>query len=321
MAEHERSEMLPTVRVDAEKIPHELTVTDVMENVMMQQHVMQQIKIRSLSETHPSDWKDFGGTAYLEAKGAERIRGIWRLQIDQKEIKKYTEHDAKGDYYIFVVSGTVHLRVPTSHGEYHDQMDVIGTASSRDKFFAVAKGRELPLEEIDQTHIMKSAYSDFVRECVVRILGLRYLPWEVLKPMGIEPGKVAKIEYREGVKAQPAAQKSLQSSSPQAAAANGEEKATPLQRLKNAVAARTGDHTSKAGMEILKKISTYKEFLGYSSWERLESAKNVNTAVHVYLKKIDEMFPLNGGVGGAAPTEEIAPLPDEPPTQGALGVA
>jgi len=87
-------------------------------------------------------------------------------------------------------------------------MEAIGSCSSRDKFFAyvseirdrngnvIREASWKPLSEIDETNVMKAAYTNLLVNGITRLLGIRNLTWDDLKEFGIDKDKVAKVEYR-----------------------------------------------------------------------------------------------------------------------------
>ena len=190
-------------------------------------------------------------------------------------------------------------------------MDVIGTATSRDKFFAErykdGQKATLPIDEIDQQVILKSAYTDCVREAVVRMLGLRGLTPDDLSALGFDVAKIPGVVFKDrkgastGPATVPATSAPASETPPTAASAPSDTPpaGTWLQSLKNAIAARVGDHTNAEGMAILKKVSTYQKFPGYAKWESLEKNPNVERNCQMYYKKVLELYPVNGAPAGA----------------------
>jgi hypothetical protein len=151
---------------------------------------MVRLKELSLKVTNSSDWVDFSGKPYLNAGGSEKVGRLFGVKIRRTAYKKERGTDELGDYYFYVYTGVASLP-----GEI-DEIEVVGTCSSRDKFFAYSNGAYRPLSEVDETNIMKSAYTNMVQNGVTRLLGMRNLTWEELKHVGsIE--KVARVEYKD----------------------------------------------------------------------------------------------------------------------------
>ena len=113
MAPEPSREMLPGTALEVEVMPRQelVTVEDLVHDAELRASAMRQIIVRSLKETLPTDWVKMGDFLYLQGKGAERIRKIFNLKIVDKDIKKFSEQDAKGRYYLFVVSARAVLEV------------------------------------------------------------------------------------------------------------------------------------------------------------------------------------------------------------------
>ena len=142
----------------------------------------------SLKRTNTNDWVDQNGKPYLTCSGAEKIGRLFGVNWSILESKKNQSEDEKGKFYFYQSTGVFTLKG-------HDSIEAVGTCSVRDKFFSKAGGRELPVSEIDETNIMKSAYSNCVVNGITRILGIRNLQWEQLEKSGINRSKVVSVAY------------------------------------------------------------------------------------------------------------------------------
>jgi len=158
--------------------------------VMAERRVAQLEKITELSlkRTNVNDWVDQNGKPYLVCSGAEKIGRLFGVNWSILDSKKITSEDDKGKFYFYQATGVFTLKG-------HDSIEAVGTCSVRDKFFSKANGRELPVSEIDETNIMKSAYSNCVVNGITRLLGIRNLTWEVLERNGINKKGVASVTY------------------------------------------------------------------------------------------------------------------------------
>lgn len=162
----------------------------------------------SLKVTNTTDWVDQQGKPYLMGSGAEKVARLWGLKIHSVKSEKITTEDEKTRFYYYMVTGVAEL--PGGR----DSIVAVGTCSSKDQFFAVGtieidgkKERVLkPQSEVDETNIMKSAYTNFMVNAITRLLGIRNLTFDQLKQAGIDTDKIGKVEYRgtemsEGAKA------------------------------------------------------------------------------------------------------------------------
>lgn len=154
---------------------------------------MNTIMAASLKMTNHHDWVSHGSgdksRPYLCASGAEKIARMG-VTVSGIRSKKEWDEDEKGRYYIYSYTG-----IFTIAGR---SLEAIGTCTSRDKFFAVRDGKFQPLGDVDQTNIMKSAYSNMMVNGITRLLGMRSATWEDLKAAGINTDAIQKVEYKKG---------------------------------------------------------------------------------------------------------------------------
>lgn len=162
------------------------------------------IKI-ALKNTNNDDWVCQGpaetGKPYLCGSGAEKIARCFGVFIPEPDLKREDRKDEKGEHYIYICKGIVSL--PTTH----DKIFAIGTCTSRDQFFAQRYNKKtkekymLPLSEIDEGNIMKSAYTNFCVNGITRLLGLRNLSWKDLDDHGLDSAYIKNsrsISYKKG---------------------------------------------------------------------------------------------------------------------------
>ena len=184
-------EMLP--------LPEELETIDVGQRVEIAVReaetrlgMLQRVMQVALKRTLPQDWVDFHGNPYLTAGGAERLRGLFAITVDNTEVKRYEDKDDRGGYFWFVVSAIAHFR--------DDALAVMGTCSARDQFFSTRhEGNEkilLPADQVDPTNLLKAAYSNMLTNAVTRILGIRNLTWGQLEAIGFKRGEAARVEFK-----------------------------------------------------------------------------------------------------------------------------
>jgi hypothetical protein len=153
---------------------------------------IQKLKMVAMKSTNESDWCDMQGKPYLTSSGAEKVARLFGVKISNVKSEKIWSDDEKGKFYYYLVTGVASL-----HGGI-DSMEAVGTCSSKDAFFAKARGEYKLLSEIDETNIMKAAYSNFMTNAITRLLGIRNMTWEEINQSGIDSNKVAKVEYNKG---------------------------------------------------------------------------------------------------------------------------
>jgi len=125
----------------------------------------------------------------LGASGCEKLMPLFGISLCNTTSEKKFSEDDKGKLYIYKFKGTFSWQ--------GGSIEAIGACSSRDKFFAWdGKAQEYKaLSEVDEPNILKAAYSNMLMNGVTRLLGIRNLTWEQLKGFGIDPNKVARVEY------------------------------------------------------------------------------------------------------------------------------
>lgn len=148
--------------------------------------LLDRIKKRAISLTNRNDWIDQAGNPYLEISGATKIAMGFGLNVTSQEYDKEQIKDDRGEYVIYTVRGIMEWNGRT--------IQQIGTASSRDDFFAKGKNEAgekilLPLAEIDLTDIKKKAFTNFENRGIKDLLGLSFT-WEEVEH--ISEGKIKK---------------------------------------------------------------------------------------------------------------------------------
>jgi len=293
-------EMLP--------LPEELETIDVGQRVEIAVReaetrlgMLQRVMQVALKRTLPQDWVDFHGNPYLTAGGAERLRGLFAITVDNTEVKRYEDKDDRGGYFWFVVSAIAHFR--------DDALAVMGTCSARDQFFSTRhEGNEkilLPADQVDPTNLLKAAYSNMLTNAVTRILGIRNLTWGQLEAIGFKRGEAARVEFKGGKAAEkPAPEKPAPTAAPKAA-----QGAPPDGKAwYSSLIAEFSKYvqTNEESQALLKRITAFKsergEFPGFASWGQLQQHKNAERAAEVAYAKLQRLVEAG----------EIKPVEREP---------
>lgn len=166
------------------------TTDDIIAAAQRRIEKIDQIKTLALKSTNNYDWVDQDGKPYLLASGSEKIARLFGISWKILKREKIMTEDEKEKFYIYEYTGEFSMK--------NDKLEAIGTCSQRDKFFAKVKGNLKPLSEIDETNIMKAAYSNMVSNGITRLLGIRNLTWDQLKQSGIDDKNITKISYAKG---------------------------------------------------------------------------------------------------------------------------
>lgn len=153
---------------------------------------IKKITTLALKNTNENDWVDQNGKPYLTASGAEKIARLFGVSWKILKNEKIITEDEKNKFYFYQVTGVFSL------AGKNDNVEAVGTCSSKDQFFAKVSGNWKPTSEIDETNIMKAAYSNCIANGITRLLGIRNLTWEQVKLGGVNVDKVAKVKYASG---------------------------------------------------------------------------------------------------------------------------
>lgn len=150
-----------------------------------------EVAIRS---THVGQWTNLGGKPWPTGPAAESMARRCAVSITNISREKIQSQDDKGPFYIWVYRATFSL--PGGR----DVLEAEGTCSSRDSFLGTETSAGRPLSETDEGSIMKAAYTNCRVNGITQLLGLRNMSWDRLDSLGINEGKVAKVEYDTGAK-------------------------------------------------------------------------------------------------------------------------
>ncbi|RLF08863.1 MAG: hypothetical protein DRJ69_05720 [Thermoprotei archaeon] len=115
---------------------------------------------------------------------------VYKMRLVDVKIEREDREDEKGKYYIYVASG----RLIFGDGEVY----VEGTASTRNKFFWMAKGKTKELHEINERDVRKAALTELYKECAAWLLGGRAFPIEMLKRLGVKVNLIPKVSFSQG---------------------------------------------------------------------------------------------------------------------------
>jgi hypothetical protein len=147
----------------------------------------------SIKHTNKHDWVDQNGKPYLTASGAEKIARLFGVKIHSVSYKKVQSQDDRGNFYIYEYNGVAEL--PSKF----DSIEAVGTCTSRDVFFAKRGDEWRKLSEVDESNIMKAAYSNMTVNAITRLLGMRNKTWEeVERVANFKRGDVQRVDYNNG---------------------------------------------------------------------------------------------------------------------------
>ena len=182
------------VEQDTDIISSEKDIDFIVAQAEKQVDVLKKVLGIAVKRTSHLDWVDQSGKPYLTASGAEKLMPLFGVSVSGTREKKFQSEDDIGGSYIYKASGTFSWK--------GGSIEAIGACSSRDKFFAYDgnSGKFKVLSQVDETNILKSAYSNLMVRGITQLLGIRNLTWEQLAEFGLDKNKVTKVTYGKGKK-------------------------------------------------------------------------------------------------------------------------
>lgn len=155
--------------------------------------VMERVRTVAIQSTK-GHWLDHDGKPRLDSYGAEIVARTFGIRIVDKAWER-VDHpdDGAGAHYEYVVTGTFCLP-----GGIDRLENVIGTASSRDKFLGTETKQGRDISEVQPGVILKKAESNMMQRGVTMLCGLRGMNWEQLAKYGVTSADAPKVEYKHG---------------------------------------------------------------------------------------------------------------------------
>lgn len=151
---------------------------------------MEKVKAFALKQLKPSAFMDWNETPRLTADACEHIARLFGVSWRGTTLERKDGRDKDGQMYYWVAKAVFSL--PNAI----DFIEAVGTASVRDELWAKRGGQILPMEEIDETNIMKKAISNMIANGVPRLLGMADLTYEDLEAAGIDRQAVGSVKFK-----------------------------------------------------------------------------------------------------------------------------
>jgi hypothetical protein len=138
--------------------------------------------------TEPAHWQDFGGVPYLKDGGIHVIASTIGVEFGEPDIEEIPGSDEKGEFmrYECRLSGKFRGRM------IHE----LGTSSTRDPFFALAKGQDIPFGQINLGYVKKKSITNAQHRVLAKMTGLSGVTWELLHSIGINRGDGGTIRFK-----------------------------------------------------------------------------------------------------------------------------
>lgn len=148
----------------------------------------EQVMMVAIKATSANDWVDQNGKPYLGSSGCEKVACRFAVRVFGLKTEREDLEDEKGRYYLYTTTGKAAL------GDGHEN-EVIGTCSSRDKFFAMKEGKLKPIQDVDIANIKKKSVTNFYGNAIRKLLGLNNLTWDDLAKFGITKAGKTSVQY------------------------------------------------------------------------------------------------------------------------------
>ena len=142
----------------------------------------------SLQRTNPTDWVKMGDKLYLQASGAQKLRGVFGLYYRDRHSVRENNPDGS---YSYLVTGVIGSKLLDGlYGEV--TLEIEGGRSSNDPFFS--KNGRTP----DPLDIRKAALANWEARAVTALLGLSNLSANDLLKNGVDVSKIVGVDYAKG---------------------------------------------------------------------------------------------------------------------------
>ena len=164
------------------------TSLEVLQEIERRNKFLDAIFRAAISATHAGQWMSIGDKPYPAGPAAEVMARRCAVSLGRPEFEKEMMADSEGTYYMW----TCYLGASFAGRE---TITAVGTCTSRDQFFARAKGEDVPQSEIDPGNIKKAAYTNALVNAVTKLLGVRSPSWEQLAACGIKREEVGKAKF------------------------------------------------------------------------------------------------------------------------------
>jgi hypothetical protein len=203
----EKKQPVEGEEIQAVSVPGDIVkAEDMLEQLDRRDTILKRALALSIGQTNKSDWKDIGGKPYLEASGAHKVARLWGIGIADVKYVKTNDSDEQGAYYRYEYTATFSMK-----GE--PPQEVIGTCSSRDKFFGTLSekrdqsGKILQEagfkkhSEIDENNIQKKAYTNCINNGIKQYTGMKNVSWEDVALHAKGKDKIGRVEFQAGKQA------------------------------------------------------------------------------------------------------------------------
>ena len=161
---------LAPARVTPVTVPPMRLTRQLVEEMKEQMVLFRDLKMAVLRVTMPGDWQDFAGTPHLKECGVNAVAAAIRLEFDEPTVQIEDGKDERGRWRRYTARGSASWCGIKRHD--------IGSASTREQFFARAKGRDVPYEEIELGDVEKKAITNLRFRLLTKLFPVGGTTWD-----------------------------------------------------------------------------------------------------------------------------------------------
>ena len=165
-----------------------LLTPDIVKEIENQVILVRRMRVAVCKLTEAEHWRDFGGKPYLMDGGIHAIASTIGLEFGEPRVTREAGTDEDGDFVRF----TCHLAGHWRGRKIHE----MGASSTRDPFFAEAKGQKIPLKSISLGNVEKKSITNAQHRILAKLTGLGGVTWGVLEQAGIRRGGGGTTQFR-----------------------------------------------------------------------------------------------------------------------------
>ena len=157
----------------AERLIDEMMPINNMQLLERRYKTFEMLKNYGLKTLSKGQVVDYEGKPYITAKGKAYLAGLAGIEIRPGVSQKQWMEDNLGQYYVYIVHGTV-----TRGNETIQEM---GACSSRNPMWGKRHGEYIPYNEVNEVNVMKHAIANFRSRALGSALGIAGMGWEDLQ--------------------------------------------------------------------------------------------------------------------------------------------
>lgn len=172
--------------------PDEGFVADLEKAAQYAPRVVDAMRKILVAVAYPGDWSDHDGSACLSSAGSERYLAHFPVRFTNWTREKVEWTDEEGPAYRWIYRALASWK--------GRQVMCEGRYSTRSPFLGKAHGEFRDLKDIDEGDIMAAAQHICQGAGIKTLLGLRGIPTDELIRLGVDEGKIERVDRSKGSK-------------------------------------------------------------------------------------------------------------------------